>query len=70
MLGPTKQDFWPRIDILFKGFLKIRMNYGSSKSAKVNFRCQKSTDFFSKKITFKDVNLGDHFLVKTFFLDF
>ena len=49
------------------------MNYGSSKSAKivctfkVNFQCQNSTEFFQKKISSKNINLGDHFLVKTFF---
>ena len=34
---------------------------------KVNFRCQKSTDFFQKKNSSKNINLGDHFLLKTFF---
>ena len=36
MVGPKKQDFWPRINILI-GFLKKNpsMNYGSSKSAKI-----------------------------------
>ena len=37
MVGPIKQDFWPRITIL-KGnffFKNPYMNYGSSKSAKI-----------------------------------
>ena len=35
MVGPKKQDFWPRIDIL-KGFFKILlMNNSSTKSAKI-----------------------------------
>ena len=33
----------------------------AQKSA-VNFLCQKSTDFFQKKKSFKNINLGDHFL--------
>ena len=35
---------------------------------KVNFLCQKSTEFFRKKKLFKIINLGDHFLKKLFFL--
>ena len=31
------------------------------------FLCQKSTEFFQKKISSKNINLGDHYLVKTFF---
>ena len=36
MVGPKKQDFWPRINIL-EGFfiLNPSMNYDSSKSAKI-----------------------------------
>ena len=41
------------------------MKYCSSKSAEiilsVNFLCQKLTEFFQKK-SFKNINLGDHFL--------
>ena len=36
---------------------------------KVNFQCQKSTEVFQKRISSKYINLGDHFLVKKFFLD-
>ena len=28
----------------------------------INYRCQKSTAFFQKKISFKNINLGDHFM--------
>ena len=31
---------------------------------KVNFLCQKSTEFFQKKNPFKNINLGDHLLKK------
>ena len=51
------------------------MNYGSSKKCqnctfKVIFLCQKLTDFFLKKNSFTNINLGDHFFVKTFFSNF
>ena len=50
------------------------MNYGSSKSAKIVlsksiFDVKNQQNFF-KKISFKNINLGDHFLVKTFFSNF
>ena len=55
MVGPKKQNFCPRINMLKEFFLNNpTMKYGSSKSAKivctfkVNFLCQKLTDFFSK----------------------
>ena len=35
IVGPKKQDFWPRINILKDFFLNPLMNYGSSKSAKI-----------------------------------
>ena len=37
MVGPKKQEFWPRINILKENlfFFKLLMNYGSSKSAKI-----------------------------------
>ena len=35
MVGPKKQEFWPRINILKGLFLNLSMNYGSSKSAKI-----------------------------------
>ena len=36
MVGPKKQDFWRRINILKEFFFKNPlMNYGSSKSAKI-----------------------------------
>ena len=73
MVGPKKQDFWPKINILrgrlyFKSvnelwFVKKCQN----RTFKVNFQCQKSAEFFQQKISFKIINLGDHFLVKTFF---
>ena len=49
MVGPKKQDFWQRINIL-KGFffLNPSMNYGSSKSAKIVL--SKSTELFQKKL--------------------
>merc|ERR1712008_131028 len=35
---------------------------------KVNFLCRKSTEFFQKKKSFKNINLGDNFKKKLFFL--
>ena len=55
MVGPKKQDFWPRINIL-KGIKKKNpsMNYGSSKSAKIVlsnsiFNVKNKLIFFQKK---------------------
>ena len=36
---------------------------------KLNFLCQKSTEFLQKKFSSQQVNLGDHYLVNTFFLN-
>ena len=57
MVGPKKQDFWPRINIL-KGNLKKEnplMNYGSSKSAKIVFSksifdVKNQLNFFKKRL--------------------
>ena len=56
MVGPKKQDFWPRINIL-KGiyFLNPLMNYGSSKSAKIVlsksiFDVKNQLNFFKKNL--------------------
>ena len=68
MVGPKKQDFWPKL----KGFfLNTSMNYGSSKSAKIVhsksiFNVKNQPNFF-KKNSSKNINLGDPFLLKTFF---
>ena len=35
MVGPKRQDFWPRVNILKGFFLKQSMNYSSSKSTKI-----------------------------------
>ena len=48
------------------------MNYGSSKSAKIVlsksiFSVKNQLNFFKKKISSKNINLGDHFSLKTFF---
>ena len=74
MVGPKKQKFWPRINILNRFFFKYVDELQSIKKCqnstfKVNFLCQKSTDSF-QKISFKNINLGDHFFVKTFFSRF
>ena len=34
MVGPKKQEFWPRINIL-RDFFYMSMNYGSSKNDKI-----------------------------------
>ena len=72
MVGPKKQDLWPRINILKGFFLKLVDELRFIKKCqnctfKVNFGCQKSTDFFQKKNSSKNINLGDHLLLKTFF---
>ena len=69
MMGPKKQDFWPRINILEGFFLNPSMNYGSSKTTKIVL--SKSIFYVKNRpILFKkNINLGDHFLVKYFFLD-
>ena len=51
------------------------MNYGSSKSAKIVltksiFNVKNQPIFFQKKISFENINLGDHFLLKTLFSSF
>ena len=38
-----------------------------NRTFKVNFGCQKLIEFFQKKILSKNINLGDHYLLKTFF---
>ena len=73
MVGPRKQKIWPRINILkgfffFKSvdelqFVKKCQNY----IIKVNFRCQKSTEFFQKQNSFKNINLGDLFFLDSTF---
>ena len=56
MVGPKKQDFWLRINIL-KGFFFQKsvdelwfMEKSQYCTFKVNFQCQKSTDFFQNKL--------------------
>ena len=54
----------------FKSFDGLRfVKKCQNRTFKVNFLCQKSTEFFQKKISSKNINLGDHFLLKTFFID-
>ena len=56
----SKDFFFKSVDELW--FIKKCQNC----IFKVNFQCQKSTEFFQKKSS-KNINLGDHFLLKTFF---
>ena len=74
MVGPKKQDFCPRINILTGFFLQKKsvddlrfVKKCQGRTFKVNFQSQKSTKFFQKKISSKNINLGDHFSLKTFF---
>ena len=74
MVGPKKQAFWPRINIhraiLKKSFDELQYIEKVPKSYfKVNFRCQKSMNFFQKRKLFENINLGDRFLVNLFFLN-
>jgi hypothetical protein len=56
-VGPKKQDFWPRINIL-KGFFfqNPSMNYGSSKSTKIVL--SKSIFNVKNQLNFIKKNLG------------
>ena len=75
MVGPKMQDFCPRINMLKRKYFS-KQSYNElwfvkkcqNCTFKVNFLCQKLTEFFQKK-SFKNINLGDHFLGKTFFVD-
>jgi hypothetical protein len=76
MVGPKKQDFWPRINKSTKENFQKNwlMNYRSSKSAKIilskSIFYVKNQPIKKKKKSFKNINVGDHFLVKTFFSRF
>ena len=71
MVGPKMQDFCPRINMLKGFFFNPTMTYGSSKSAEIalseSIFYVKNQLNFSKKNSFKNINLGDHFLYKIFF---
>ena len=68
MVGPKMQDFCPRIDMLkrncFKTILQWIMVY--QKVPKLYFQSQfsmsKIKGVFQKRKSFKNINLGDHFL--------
>jgi hypothetical protein len=69
MVGHKNQGFWTRIKGVL--FLNRSMNYGSLKSAKIVlsksiFCVENKPIFFKTKILFKNISLGEHFLVKTF----
>ena len=73
MVRPKMQAFCPRIDML-KGnrcILKIRGASGCQKVPKSYFQSQccmsKIDGTFSKKKSFKSINLGDHFFVNNIF---
>ena len=72
MVSPKKHDFWPRIHILKGFFFNRSMNYASSKSAKIVlsksiFDVKNQPIFLKKNFSSRNINLGDHFLLKTFF---
>jgi hypothetical protein len=73
MVGPKKQDFCPRINML-KGkkiknsadklrFIEKYQNH----ALKVDFLYQKLSESFKKKISFKNISLGHQLFLKTFF---
>ena len=73
-LGPKNQDFWPRINVLKGEFCKKTsvIELWFVKSAKILlsksiFNVKNQPNFFKKIISLKNINLGDHFLRKTFF---
>ena len=62
MVGPKKQDFWPRIKSVDElPFVKKCQN----RTFKVNFQCQKSTEF--KKRIIYEYQFRRPFFVKTSF---
>ena len=67
MVGPKMQDFAQESTCSKEIFLNNpTMNYGSSKSAEIVlsksiFYVKNRQNFFKKK-SFKNINLGDHFL--------
>ena len=61
MVGPNKQDFWPKINILKENHCILRIRGAPVHQKCRNFLFLKSTDFFKKK-SFKNINLGDHLL--------
>ena len=73
MVGPKMQDFCPRINMLKGNFLE--QSYDElwfvkkcrNRTFKVNFLCQKSTEFFQEKTSFKNINLEDQFFVRNIF---
>ena len=67
MVGPKMQAFWPRIDML-KGNGCILRKRGAPVCQKVpksyfqsQFSMSKIDGIFSKKKSFKNINLGDDF---------
>ena len=73
-MGPKMQGFYSKINCIqmkLLYFVKLMWRQGLKKCQnckfKVNFLCQKSTQFFKKKSS-KNINLGEHFLL-IFFLD-
>ena len=73
-MGPKKQGFCSKINCIQMKLLYF-VNWHSaraSKSAKIVlsksiFYVKNQPNFFKKKISSKNINLGDHFLLKTFF---
>ena len=76
LMGPKKQDFCSKINCIQMKLLYF-VNWHSaraSKSAKIVlskaiFYVKNQPNFFKKKFSSKNINLGDHFLLETFFLD-
>ena len=68
MVGPKMQDFCPRINMLKGNFYKtiLQLIMVRQKVPKWYFQGQFSMSkidrIFSKKNSFKNINLGDHFL--------
>ena len=72
--GPKNQVFGQESTYSKIFFLNLSMNYSSSKSVKIVlsksiFYVKNQPNFFKKKNSSKNINLGDPFLLKTFFLD-
>ena len=72
MVGPKMQDFCPRISMLKEYFFQSCDELWFVKKCqnctfKVNFGRQNIIEFFQKIFLSKHINLGDHYLLKTFF---
>jgi hypothetical protein len=77
LLGPKKQGFFLKNQLYSNKiavFCKLTKRQDLKKcqhcTFKVNLLCQKSTEFFQKKNSSKNINLGDHCFLDSIFNNF